>query len=169
MGALHNRRVICLKEHDCWIVVDDVSGEFSGVSRLHWLFPNYEFAWEEDERRLWMQTPAGPFQCCVYTLRPAKPTLVRGGCVVSGEREPASELLIRGWRSLYYGTKEAALSLAIEADCPTRFVSVLAPADTVISAVSESELTVRAGGTEEKIKIQINPDHLINSVPAVLI
>jgi hypothetical protein len=148
LGATHKRSVMGLNEHDCWIVVDDIVGNYSGQVRLQWLFPDYDFAWEEDELRLWLQTPAGSFQCRLHAPRGQRATLVRAGKLLAGSLISEMNLDIRGWRSLYYGEKQPALSLALESETPIRFISVLAPAEVVLLSVDETQIRLRHGTSE---------------------
>jgi asparagine synthase (glutamine-hydrolysing) len=148
LGIVHKRAVLNIE--DCWMIVDDLTGTFAGEARLHWLFPDYEFAWEQDECRLWMQTPAGPFQCCLHAPRDGSVSLVRAGKVLAGagNNDSTAELEVRGWRSLYYGEKKPALSVAAECQAPTRFITVLAPAEIVLTSMDEAGIRLRLGQRE---------------------
>src|SRR4029077_17306123 len=111
---------------DAYIVVDDILGEFFGNVRLHWLFPDYPFTWQEQSSTLILKTPPGEFQCVSWAQQHLT-TIARAGEIVAGIPSPASnsEMEIRGWRSLYYGEKEPAISLVIETrtQLPVRFVT----------------------------------------------
>jgi hypothetical protein len=110
-----------------------------------------------------LQTSGGTFQCCVHTAHAKTATLVIGGRLVSpnGAGKCESDLQIRGWRSLYYGQKDAALSLAVDTNgrVPFRFVTVLAPStvrllkidDTVVEVSSDRKIhraSLRPAGSE---------------------
>ena len=111
--ALCTSVLFCGHSLDCWIVVEDVVGASSASVRLHWLFPDYEFVWEEDEHRLRLQTPSGPFQCWLRGPAESAMSLIRGGELLAGASSGSDgDSQIRGWRSLYHGEKIPALSLA---------------------------------------------------------
>jgi len=163
LGATHRRSVCCISDEDCWVVVDDICGSFRGRVRLHWLFPNFPHEWRPNEFRVALQTSGGTFQCCVHTAHAKTATLVIGGRLVSpnGAGKCESDLQIRGWRSLYYGQKDAALSLAVDTNgrVPFRFVTVLAPStvrllkidDTVVEVSSDRKIhrvSLRPAGSE---------------------
>lgn len=141
LGATHRRSVSWIADQDYWVVVDDVYGDFHGRVRLHWLFANYPHEWMPDELTLLLQTPSGAFQCCIHAEESNTGTLVIGADVQS---QTDSE--IRGWRSLYYGQKEPAVSLAVEREgaIAVRFVTVLAPSTVRVSKISNTnvELTM---------------------------
>ena len=148
LGIVHKRAVLNIE--DCWIVVDDLSGSFNGEARLHWVFPDCELAWEQDESRLWMQTAAGPFQCCLHIPGASSVSLARAGKILAeaGNEESDEHLQIRGWHSLYYGEKTPALSLAAECRLPIRFITVLAPAEVVLTKIEDVGLQLRVGKRE---------------------
>jgi hypothetical protein len=92
-----------------------------------------------------MRTSAGEFQCCIYGSAPMRATLVTGGSISPGVQvAESSENEIRGWRSLYYGQKDPALSLAVRrhGPLPIRFVTVLAPSTTRVIKVDETAVEV---------------------------
>ena len=157
VGARHRRSVACIGDKDCWIVVDDIYGDFRGDVRLHWLFEDCSHEWRANDLRLMLQTPAGDFQCCVHTAKLNTPTLAIGGRMSS---EPDSSISksdyqIRGWRSLYYGQKDPAISLAVETKepLPIRFVTVLAP--SAVRVIKVDETVVEVGSNRESYRISL--------------
>ena len=148
IGANHKRSVLFCEREDWWIVVDDIVGEFYGRTRLHWLFADSRYAWCANESRLDLASPVGRFRCALFAPRAAMTTLVRAGEVVTSTSSTVNRAAheIFGWRSLYYGDKEPALSLAIEIDSclPMRFVTVLAPGEVdAVAAKQEIKLSSR--------------------------
>ena len=137
LRAMHRRSVFWITDQDCWVVVDDVYGEFRGHVRMHWLLAIYPHKWRRDELSLVLQTPSGAFQGCIHAEQPNTSTLVIGGDTESG-----SDSEVRGWRSLYYGLKERALSIAVEREgaLPVRFVTVLAPTTVRLTKISSTKL-----------------------------
>ena len=142
IGVQHRRSVFYSDEQDFWIVVDDVLGKSVLEARLHWLFSDFPYQWING--RLRMAMPKAAFDCFVYSSVPSATTLVRGAEPISGEREKVSEyeLQIRGWRSLYYGEKQPALSLAVttQSALPVRFITVLSPAEVQTVAIDQKQV-----------------------------
>jgi asparagine synthase (glutamine-hydrolysing) len=166
LGITHRRTVLSLHDLDAYVVVDDLLGNFSGRLRLHWLFPKYPFFWNENASTLVLQTSAGEFKCMISSSQGSAISIATAGEVVAGPRTGQKKTdLVRGWRSLYYGEKEAALSLAVETESglPARFVSVLAPAELVTTA-NELGLTFRSNGTDQRIALRGSGNDRIFSV-----
>jgi hypothetical protein len=159
LGATHRRCVAVISDEDCWIVVDDVCGDFRGDIRLHWLFEDCRHGWRSSDLRLTLQTAVGDFQCCVHATKLNTPTLVIGGRVSSDPDSsiPRSDYQIRGWRSLYYGQKDPAISLAVETQepLPVRFVTVLAP--SAVSVIKVDETVVEVGSNGERYRVCLRP------------
>lgn len=135
LGATHRRSVLCFHETDLWIVVDDVTGSSSGEIRLHWLFPDVPFRFDLDPIRLLLQFPEGDFNCAITADHLFSTSLARAGEVISGaDDEPPGEKEIRGWRSLYYGSKEPALSCGARAAAALaiRFVTLFHPVEVSV-------------------------------------
>ena len=155
LGAMHRRSLLCIAGEDCWVVVDDVYGDFRGRVRLHWLFANYPHKWMPDELSLTLQTLSGVFQCCVHTAQPRTATLIIGGHSTNNSSESDCDSEIRGWRSVYYGQKEPALSFAIETagSLPVRFVTVLAPSAIRLMKIDENVLEL--GLNREKYRVSL--------------
>jgi hypothetical protein len=159
LGAMHRRSVMCVTNHDTWIVVDDIVGAFSGAVRLHWLFPDYPWVLDHDRIRLNLQTRNGRFQCLVFVQQQPSVSMARAGEIVGGTVSSLSESSVqtRGWRSLYYGKKETALSFAVEvaSTLPVRFITVLAPAEIELMGLDGSGVKLRSA--EGKLVTAINP------------
>lgn len=158
MGVVHRRSVLCVADMDACVVVDDLLGKGSRRARLHWLLPDYSFTSQSDQSVLTLQTPAEAFRCHFFSAQQASRSVVRAGELIEGVSHDANtELAIRGWRSLYYGNKEPALSFAIETNgkLPVRFVSVLAPTSTSIERLNDSE--VRLCSEEKLVHVVFRP------------
>lgn len=149
LGATHRRAVTCLSRQDCWLVIDDVYGSFHGPVRLHWLFANCEHEWVPWELRLILKTRAGQWECQIYSAHAKSTTLAIGDEVFPNLEPQVSQCdaQIRGWRSLYYGQKEPAVSLAVETNggLPVRFVTVLAPSSVKLINLTETMAEVTSG------------------------
>ncbi len=101
----HRRSVLNLGG-DRWLVVDHLTGKRSHDYRLHWLLP--DLSYERDGNIIRLFSEEKNIQVAVGTLKmQANPSVMRG--------DPEST---RGWRSRYYGRKEAALSVTLEVGGP---------------------------------------------------
>ena len=157
LGATHRRSVLCFCEEDLWIVVDDVTGSYSREVRLHWLFPDVPFRLDPAQIRLLLQCPEGDFNCAIIADHLLSASLAKAGEIISGvDDEPLSEKAIRGWRSLYYGTKEPALSLGVKAAAalPIRFVTLFYPAEISVKQFSPTCVTFQAAAKTYGIRLQ---------------
>ena len=147
-GAVHRRSVLAFRELDTYVVVDDITGSpASRRVRLHWLFPDYRFTWKDETSSWNLQTPVGGFRLDLLAGE-GSATIARAGELVFGNHQQRrSEMEVRGWRSLYYGEKLPALSLAVEVQkaLPVRFISVLAPMAVEAGTLTEEEVTLRSG------------------------
>jgi hypothetical protein len=74
-------------------------------------------------------------------------------------------LKVRGWRSLHYGDKKPALSMAAKCQAPTRFITVLAPAEMVLTSMDEAGIQLRLGQREFVIGLNSRDAGRIFSVP----
>ena len=115
-----------------------------------WNHGKHNVRFGADFRRIHLnlRTPTGGFQCLVSVQQQASANIARAGAVVGGNLSslPEVDLQIRGWRSLYYGEKEPALSFAVETTSrlPVRFVTVLSPADVVVVKLDGTGVELRS-------------------------
>jgi asparagine synthase (glutamine-hydrolysing) len=144
-GACVHRRTVHFARDDAWIVVDRISGRGEHDVRLHWLAAPGPHAYDGDEGRLTLDTPAGAFSVTVLGAdgRPLR------GDVVAGREDPP-----RGWLSRYYGEKVAAPSLAVHrrGSLPATFVTLLC-AGVPDVRVEGDRWTVGAGQVEARFSI----------------
>jgi asparagine synthase (glutamine-hydrolysing) len=117
-GCVHRRAVLLVKDGPL-VVADRVAGRGRHRARGHWLGGAFPHRFEAQERRLTLDTPAGPFSVTVFATDGGDLASVS---VVRGQDEPP-----RGWMSRHYGEKEAVPSLVaeLEGECPLTLVSVL--------------------------------------------
>jgi asparagine synthase (glutamine-hydrolysing) len=136
-GCTHRRAVLFLKD-DLWVVVDTIAGEGDHTARLHWLGGPFPFEFDAPGASMSLATPRGEFCVTVFDGRgsPARTANVKAGC----------EAAARGWRSRYYGEKEAAPSLeaTVSGAAPLAFVSVLSAGRPVVS-IDDGEWSVALG------------------------
>jgi asparagine synthase (glutamine-hydrolysing) len=101
----HKRTVISL-DGDRWLVVDNLVATKSHHYVLHWLLNDYLFEHNGNSILLSLESMKYKMQAGI----------VNGNADLSVVRaDPAST---RGWRSRYYGHKEPAISVMLEADLP---------------------------------------------------
>jgi len=101
----HKRTVMSL-EGDRWLVIDNLDANEARNYKLHWLLSDFPFEPKENSVLL----SVGEMKCKVQTgvfEGNGKFSIVRA--------DPEST---RGWRSRYYGNKEPAISVRLEADVP---------------------------------------------------
>ncbi len=109
----HKRTVLALEE-DRWLVIDNLSANKPHRFTLHWLLEDFEF-----------QMLASGYGLLLQTKTDGKPSdsrikiqtgMIKGSGNFSVVRADPNST--RGWRSRYYGHKEPAISLMLEANQP---------------------------------------------------
>jgi hypothetical protein len=112
----HKRTVLALGG-DRWLVVDQLNGERRHHYALHWLFCDGEFGVQKQASAhgLWLVPLSvdGKSSYSKIFLQMGLKEEDGNFSIVRGD--PNST---RGWRSRYYGQKEAAISVRLEADQP---------------------------------------------------
>lgn len=153
--ATHKRSVLWREDEEFWIVVDDVMANSATAATVQWLFPNLEFTFQQRGQGLILQSAGGAFYCQIVCSQNSQMNLVRAGEVIAGPDWKHSATKTRGWRSLVYGDKEPALSLAVRSsgEIPARFVTVLAPANVRIDALSPTEILVATEGGQYRFRM----------------
>jgi hypothetical protein len=157
LGATHRRSILCFDEEDLWIVVDDVTGSYSGEIRLHWLFPDVPFRFDVDPLNLRLHFPEGDFNCTITADHVLSTSLAKAGEIISGaDGESPLQKVIRGWRSLYYGSKEPALSWCAEtsAALPIRFVTLFHPAEVSVEQCSPKCVNFQAADKTNGVALE---------------
>ncbi|HAV76894.1 MAG TPA: hypothetical protein DCX53_06015, partial [Anaerolineae bacterium] len=101
----HERSVTAM-EGDRWLVVDHLNAQGSHHYALHWLLNDYLFEHSGDSILLSVEEMK-------YKLQVG--TMNANGSLSIVRADPATT---RGWRSRYYGHKEPAISVMLEADQP---------------------------------------------------
>ena len=103
---VRHRRTLLNLGGDRWLVVDHLTGKQLHNYRLHWLLPDLPY--ERDGNGIHLRSGREDIQVVVGTVdAEADHSIARS--------DPEST---RGWRSRYYGHKEAALSVALEVRGP---------------------------------------------------
>jgi hypothetical protein len=155
----HRRAIIRIgDDEDLWVVCDQLTSREKHSYRLHWLFANESYAWVEQEGALTIHTSDGPYHARILVASSAPDySLVRG-----------DENSNRGWRSLYYGHKEPALSVAATArQASLSFQTVFSP---FVIRVREEGSHLKLDNGQFRADICFNDetdDSLINSIRVV--
>jgi len=103
---VHHKRTILSLGEDRWLVVDHLDGRQPHHYALHWLLN--DFPYEQRENLILLSLDS-----IKYKMQAG---LMEGNSAFSVVRgDPNST---RGWRSQYYGDKEPAISVMLEADQP---------------------------------------------------
>lgn len=145
VGVLHRRAVLIVRP-EIWVVVDDVLGRAQHDARLQWLVA--DAPWNSNGLGdIQLQCAAGTLRVQTWCSSVCRRDLIRGGGVLMAE--PSSQDIdpwssIRGWRSLYYGGREPALSLSVaaRANCPIRFLTVCVLGDHSLVQHCDAEALV---------------------------
>jgi asparagine synthase (glutamine-hydrolysing) len=103
--ARHTRSVLFLDEERC-VVIDQLESSGLHHYRLHWLLEDFPYEQNLSQHSILLKTDSGNIQVRTGTLT--------GDSTFSIVR--ADESSTRGWRSIYYGHKQPALSLALESN-----------------------------------------------------
>lgn len=101
-----HKRTALLLDNDRWLVLDHLHGGQPHHYALHWLLGDYPFTRKDNMVCLWPESNKYQIQM----------GLTRGDSVFSVVRADPNST--RGWRSRYYGHKEPAISVMLEADQP---------------------------------------------------
>ncbi len=102
----HKRTVMAL-EGDRWLVIDDLDAKGPHHYTLHWLLNDVPFTQNKNSLHL-------KYEASIYKIQTG---LLKGeGKFTTLRADPDSTY---GWRSQYYGHKEPAISLLLEADQPS--------------------------------------------------
>jgi hypothetical protein len=107
--------------------------------------------------RLLLQFPEGDFNCAITADHVFSTSLARAGEVINGaDDERPGEKEIRGWRSLYYGSKEPALSWSAKAAAALaiRFVTLFHPAEVSVKQFNPKCLDFQVAGKTCGIALQ---------------
>lgn len=143
-APIHQRSIVEIPG-DRWLILDRLLARKSHHYRLHWLLADCSYRQMEDCSGL--QFDCGPHRLqllCGSSSSQVLFSIVRA--------DPQST---RGWRSQYYGDKEAALSIALESNSDNiRFWTYIGQNEDQVSAGGE-ELIVKFGLQSFKINMHV--------------
>lgn len=162
----HRRGILRLGEEH-WLVLDKLSSAGEHDYRLHWLLPDYAHEWDAGTGTLQVQTPPGAYRVRLGIAANATGRKEAGEVAATLVR--ADEKSPRGWRSRFYGQREPALSLALEARASTLlFWTVLGPHQSGVTTQAEGEritLSIEAARWQACVQLQKgNAGALISAV-----
>jgi len=131
--ATHRRAILRVAD-ECWLILDAMASASEHDYRLHWLFADLPFEWQEAEQRLTLHTKVGAYAARLIDLAGlGRSTIARAA--------PGSA---RGWRSRHYFDREPALSVEMTSRAANaRFVTVFAPGEYDV-AVEAATLIIRS-------------------------
>ncbi len=139
----HRRGVLRLGD-EWWLVCDALSSRARHNYRLHWLFPDLAYVWNEKEGCFQLRTAMGAYFVRVGTSAPNCACSLVRACTDSP----------RGWRAPYYYYREPALSLALEAAAETaHFWTLFGPAPGAIACKGQ---TMTVTTREWKVIVQLH-------------
>ena len=149
-----HRRGILLLGSDSWLVLDSVRSAGTHSCRLHWLLPDLPNDWDESSGKLQLQTVAGDF----FAQAMARGT--SGKCSLTRAVENSAE----GWRARFYGEREPALSLSVQAEAAeANFCTLFGPFEGVVT-MSETALHVETPSNRITIALGRGDEPLVTAV-----
>lgn len=145
--AGHRRGVLRIGD-GMWLILDALWSRGSHDYRLHWLFPDMPYSWDENVGRLTLSTPVGPY----YAQTAALPTSGIGSLVRADKTSP------RGWTAPYYGYREPALSVDLMAHGNSIFFWTLLGPEPCCVSVKGKEITVKAEEWSAVVQLGVKED-----------
>lgn len=123
-ASVRVRRGIARFGRSSWLVVDDLHSREAHDYRLHWLLADWPYSWQEAEKHVVLQTPAGEYH--VYMGVVGEETAV-SSLVRADVHSP------RGWQAPTYYSRSPALSIDLTMTAShVRFWTWLAPMETAV-------------------------------------
>jgi asparagine synthase (glutamine-hydrolysing) len=131
--ATHRRAIIQLGDEH-WLVLDRMRSHAPHRYRLHWLLPDEPHVWDPRAGCVRLETPRGE-----YLVQMGSTSACRELDLVR-----CDDMSPRGWRSLYYGYREPAISVVVSQESSAGdFWSLMGPLASV-PIVTPSELQIVA-------------------------
>jgi asparagine synthase (glutamine-hydrolysing) len=149
-----HRRGILMLSDGYWLVLDQLRSKVLHSYRLHWLFADVPYEWD-DAGDLALATSAGDYFVQLGpTQGDASYSLVR-----------ADETTPRGWWAPYYNSREPALSVAVNCQAESLFFwTVFGPEKSQVT-VNEDHLTITTGSCQRVVRLA----HVMNSLASSVI
>ncbi|HSL31527.1 MAG TPA: alginate lyase family protein [Anaerolineales bacterium] len=147
----HKRTVLSL-DADRWLVVDHLRGKQTHQYALHWLLCDSEYGVRElgpASYGIWLDRLNSKLSDSRFFLQTG---LLEGDANFSVVRGDANST--RGWRSQYYGHKEPAISILLEANRPEVVFWSFFGLDGDAVDVGANALKIRIGAGETSINLQ---------------
>jgi asparagine synthase (glutamine-hydrolysing) len=148
---VHHRRGIVRLGDDHWLVLDALSSWGKHCYRLHWLFPDVPYVWEEGSGHLALDLPGSLYHVQLATLADqSTPSLIRA--------DPDSP---RGWRATYYNYREPALSLDMTKVADTVCFWTLFGPEKCQVEVEATTLHITTEGWHASVRLQLNTGEVL--------
>lgn len=139
----HRRGILHLGD-DWWLVLDRLNSAAAHRYRLHWLFADVPYQWDESKHDLCLNTFAGP-----YHARFASSIAGADCSLVRADKDSA-----RGWQSPYYDDRQPALSVDLSAQAKSIiFCTSFGPGSCEV-ALDKNELLVITDQWQGAIRLQ---------------
>lgn len=127
-----------------WLVLDALRSKGEHSYRLHWLFPDVPYIWDEKNGCLRLQTAAGEYYVRMEVM----------SCRGEFSLMRADEKSPRGWRSPYYNHREPALSVdLISVNNNAYFRTLFSPEDCKIN-YKQDVLHIEGNAWNARIRFQ---------------
>lgn len=136
-------RSVLMFDDDRWLILDRLTAAQIHHYRLHWLLDDFPYAQNPEQISILLRTDSG-------NLR------VRAGLLTG---DPASSIVradqnsTRGWRSLYYGQKQPAISLALETDQPQACFWTFFGLENDLVELKEHNLNITTSGWRAAVNL----------------
>lgn len=148
--VIHHRAILRAGDN-IWVVADDLLGAGSHEILYHWLLSPCERVFDERGGRLQLSLPVGDADLYwnVSGLGDLRADL---SC---GDETKAP----RGWRSKYYGVREAALSFQLtgRGNLPCRIVTVFALGDRAARVSFDADTVTVRGSDSAELSVSLSP------------
>jgi hypothetical protein len=139
------RRGILQLQNDIWLVVDRIDSSVPHTYRLHWLFDDFPYTYDDKLHKVILHTGKGDYRMFSGLLEgTGESSLIR-----------ADENYPRGWQSRYYYHKEPALSFDLVTEHSTAtFYTILGPG---INDVQIEKDTINIFSDSHSVQVRLNP------------
>ena len=143
---VHHQRAVVRLPCEHWLILDNLASPAPHQYRLHWLFPDCPFAWQDESALLTLSTRVGEYHARAGALGQVPAiSLVRG-----------DEATPRGWRARGYQRRQPAISLAAQLQTASvTFWTLLGPQSLALAPADRTndDLVITADDWEAGIAL----------------
>ena len=140
---VEHKRTVLMLDNERWLVVDHLTAKHIHHYRLHWLLDDFPYTEPPEQNSILLRTDSANIQ--VHT------GLLNGDSAFSIVRADSNS--VRGWRSLYYGHKQPAISLALETDQPQACFWTFFGFENDLVELKERKLNITAQGWRATVNL----------------